>query len=107
MIVGIAAALGLGAIGTMPSPSPGIASTDTTGPQFRTAPANNARPISAAPSERTIQRSISAAFGLGDTGRIFGGTSGMSPKEWGMSAECAKMVRKNRLTRLGVGAARI
>lgn len=32
---------------------------------------------------------------------------GHSPKDWGMSRACARMVRKNRLHRKGVGHARI
>jgi len=36
-----------------------------------------------------------------------GRSSGMTPKEWGMSEECRKMVRHGRMTRKGVGAARI
>lgn len=33
--------------------------------------------------------------------------SGLTPKEWGMSAACARMVRKNRLHRAGLSHARI
>lgn len=31
-------------------------------------------------------------------------SGGISPKDWGMSPQCARMVRKNRLRRLGIGA---
>lgn len=37
----------------------------------------------------------------------FFGNGGRTPKEWGMSRECARMVRNHRLRRGGVGGQHI
>lgn len=76
----------------------------------------------AAPTDSSIERNRSVAVQNGSSTReikedmtgfgrgILGGllrSRGRTPKEFGMSAECAKMRRKNKLHRLGLSHARI
>ena len=44
---------------------------------------------------------------FGGIGRALMRDSGHTPREWGMSVACRRMVRKNRMHRIGIGHAKI
>ena len=95
------ALLGLGA----PHPQTIDARTRSVGQDLRVSTQTQAsRPLRAAPAPAPAARAVVSA--------PFGGVGlprwrGLTPKEWGMSPDCRRMVRKSRLRRAGVAGSRI
>lgn len=80
--------------------------TARTQQQFRTADTQQ-KAVPLAPAQATAQLAglVRGLDGMAPT-PLFG-RSGRSPKDWGMSRECAQMVRKNKMRRMGISAQRI
>ncbi len=57
-------------------------------------------------STKSIEADLFGRYS-GGMARQFFRSGGHSPKEWGMSRACARMVRKNRMRALGVAGSRI
>jgi hypothetical protein len=79
--------------------------TARTQQQFRTADTQQKAVPLAPAATASIAGVVRGLDGMTPT-PLFG-RGGRSPKDWGMSRECARMVRKNKMRRLGISAQRI
>jgi hypothetical protein len=80
--------------------------TARTQQQFRASESNEkSAPLAPAQATAPIAGLIRGLDGMAPTALF--GRSGRSPKDWGMSRECAQMVRKNKMRRMGISAQRI
>jgi hypothetical protein len=100
----------LGALGLVgvsaPHPATVEARTRLVGQDLRvSSQTQTSRPIQHSPEPSHAFR-ILAPDSTGTT-TPFPRWRGLTPKEWGMSRTCSRMVRKNRLRRLGVAGSRI
>ena len=106
----IAAAALIGMAGASVQQSPARVAAQTANASKISAAQPDAKRDAQTPAAATASNEIRAdAFGGGFDigGALLRERAGHSPKDWGMSRACARMVRKNRMIRAGIKTAKI
>lgn len=80
--------------------------TTAISPQLRAEQQQQITAVRNGTGSRAIRADLLGSFASGFLGGSMS-DGGHPPKQWGMSQACARMVRKNRMHRMGIGHARI
>lgn len=96
ILIGFLAAVGLGAGHTA-----SVTAQQTEVRRVATAVANGGQQTT-----KTLEDDVFGRY-AGSLHRHYNRDHGHTPKEWGMSRACAKMVRKNRMRAAGIAGSRI